>query len=605
MNSVVAILFCGIISFVLFLLFYRAFRFCVSKKEIKAIFTRRNTIIFLAIVLIGFLLVVFSMSKNNFIYYWDYGGYWTASYTHMNSMFLNPFEAVANLYKSIVESDYNLILPTVICLPLKIFGYTFSRYVYINYFIFMVPTWVIMLFLFKKIGEKIGIAKNKVFGIAILNIATFTFLFIAMLLGYIDIACLIPSSLLALLLLDYNPTEFSKKQVKRDVLISLLLLATFLFRRYFAYYVIGYVVAILVFSLYRLYSLRKQKNIKKIIKNELLNIIVIGGVASLILIVFFNGLIFHILSSNYSQQYEGYNLPYAEKMGQLVSRFGIVVLALSIFGTIFSFLNRENRRIVALSVVSILTTVFLFFRVQRMDVHHTYTIVIQIMILSYVGLLSLRKIKVKGQPIVEYVAIGLLAIQPINCFSENFNAYIGSASIIFSEHNSPLRRNDIPKLKELEEYLNSINKEYDKKIYVAASSGILNSSILEALEKPYSNHAINGLQNTSDVDLRDGFPSAFLTSDIIVTTSPVQLHLAKGTQEVVEYLNDGVKDEKSIIGKHFTKMDKEYILDNDVKVQIYYKISDFEDSDLQSISKHFSDKYPGQDKLFSDRILTN
>lgn len=97
-------------------------------------------------------------------------------------------------------------------------------------------------------------------------------------------------------------------------------------------------------------------------------------------------------------------------------------------------------------------------------------------------------------------------------------------------------------------------------MYVAASGTVLNADILRSADKPVSFEAVHNLRKTSDVDLRDGFPNGFLDSEIVVTTKPVQLHLAEGTQETVRFLAEEVMNSSSPVGRHFT-LESEYSLD--------------------------------------------
>ena len=64
-------------------------------------------------------------------------------------------------------------------------------------------------------------------------------------------------------------------------------------------------------------------------------------------------------------------------------------------------------------------------------------------------------------------------------------------------------------------------------------------------------------------------------------------------------------DSASPIGRHFTKLNKTFRLDNNVHVFIYERKSAFTQEDLQYLADYFSKAYPGYDRLFTDRILGN
>lgn len=126
--------------------------------------------------------------------------------------------------------------------------------------------------------------------------------------------------------------------------------------------------------------------------------------------------------------------------------------------------------------------------------------------------------------------------------------------------------------------LNELTIGTDDWIYVAASGQTLNCDILMKADMPNTKTAVNNLLTTSDVDLREGFPTDFLRAKYMVTTLPVELHLDSG-QEVVSYLAEGVQNSESIIGCHYKEME-EYQLENGVVAKIYMKTNEYSDDDL-------------------------
>ena len=107
-----------------------------SHRQLTMLDTQNKGVLLLFLCL-GFLLCLYLVSQNNFVYYWDYGGYWTKSYTTMGNLFRHPLGTVKAVYLSTSE-DYNDILPLLISVPLKLFGYTFTKYIALTYLMFLV-----------------------------------------------------------------------------------------------------------------------------------------------------------------------------------------------------------------------------------------------------------------------------------------------------------------------------------------------------------------------------------------------------------------------------------------------------------------------------------
>lgn len=612
MNSIIAVV-CLMLLTTIFITFF-SYSYAIGMNGISwySLLNRKQMLIFLGFICLILLICIYLIIQNKFIYYWDYSGYWTYSYSQMKAVFEDPLSAFKNLYRSICYDDYNLTLPTLISIPLKIIGYTFNKYVLINVFCFFLPLVFILLSLSLKLTKKIvenhvpDTIENRLFIIGMLIfISSFTIFYLAVLRGYIDIAALVPASLACLLFVDYCPEKLDRKQIIRDFCISGCLLSTFLFRRYFAYFIVGYVCALVLYSLYRAIFLEKI-NRKQKLWISLCNLLIIAVISIAVMFVFFNPMLIHVLTNDYSGQYVAYDAPFKDKANRIIDVFGLWNVFLASLGIVISFIRKKFRKIVIFCGTAATTTVFAFFRVQNMGIQHVYTIALEIFILSAIGVWLLAELfqRKTVRRIVVSMCLVVAICGFLNCFFPKMRPTFSLVSKAFSEVYDPLQRNDIPVLHAMVNYLNSLIEGTDTKIYIDASGPILNNSIIDSLDKPYKSNPLHNICKTADVDLRDGFPIDFLSAGIVVTTTPVQLHLPKGTQEVVRFISQEISNHDSPIGRHFTKNSTVFYLDNGVIVNIYIKNSDFEDGDLHYLSDYFTNYYPGKETMFADRILS-
>lgn len=155
-------------------------------------------------------------------------------------------------------------------------------------------------------------------------------------------------------------------------------------------------------------------------------------------------------------------------------------------------------------------------------------------------------------------------------------------------------------LEALAEYLNGETLNTDQRIYVAASGPVLNCDILRKLYAPDTMNGVPNMYNTSDVDLRDGFPAVLLEADYVVATQPVQLHLNSG-QEVVSYPAELIQDGSSYMGRHFEEIQR-FELDGGVIAKVYVRTSAWEPGDLEQMRDYFNALYPGYEEMFGGRI---
>ena len=568
-------------------------------------FSKGEVAVFAGAAAAGFALCAWLLLQNQFVYHWDYGGYWVASYEGMQWLFTNPTAMLQDVYRSILQSDYNLILPVLVSLPLRLFGYSFVQYALINYICFLVPVWFVMLAILKKLVKKLDLLRGRegmLPGcIAMLQLVTFSGLYIPMLKGYIDVACLLPASLAVWLFIDFDLTKFNGQTVKRDVLLSLNLLLPFLFRRYFAYFIVGYMVGWCCCAVYRIAVSAEKK--RQAALAALGNLAVIGGVALAIMMLFFRPLLLHVLTNNYAQQYAGYDTDLYTKLSLVVERIGLWFLLLGGVAIVLSLATRRLRGITGLCAVSVAVEVPLFFRVQQMDVHHVYIITLQVFLLAALAIYQLYAVLRRGAGRIVVAALLLgSSFSFLYTFFPACRPILQAGEVLWTNAYDPLRRNDLEQLHDLADYLNSITADTDRTVYTLASGRVLNASTLRSLNLPDSQPAVNNLLQTADVDLRDGFPTDFLQTSVVVTTDPIQLHLAQGTQEVVRYLAEQVMDSTSLIGRHFEKQECTFTLDDDVKVYVYVKQSEFEAEDLNGLIEYYAACYPDQQTLFADRI---
>ena len=530
-------------------------------------------------------LCYYLLSQNRFIYYSDYGGYWTRSFMQMQTLFSRPLLAILRLGGSIFFSDYNQILPTLVAFPLKLFGYTFTRYVLVNYALFLVPSIFILLTIIKtQVGEK-----YKFF----LIFAAFVFcpFYLAMLKGYIDIACLIPASIALLLLKDYDALSFTREQIKRDIYISGMLLCTLLFRRYFVFYVEGFMTALVCLSIYDVVKSKKYS----LLKNAVLNIIVIGLFALLIMTVFFAPMLYRIMKTNYAAIYVTWDAPLPQKILGVVGTYGYFTLIFAALGVILPLITGKMRRYSIFCVIALFATMGTFFHVQGMGFHHILILAPQLFILSCIGMISLCEILRKK--FIPVLLILILSAGFANAYFPTVRPTLAPFAKFFSQVHNPLIRNDIPELNALCDYLNSMTKDTDKWICIVSGNGIA-ADLMEALKKPYELNPVHNLYRFWGVDLRDGFPIELLTANIIVITDPI----ASG-QENVKFPSEQLMSADSVMGRHFTKNERIFTIDNGVKVLIFEKQSDFTQEDLQYIADHFTKIYPNYTHVFADRIL--
>ncbi len=568
------------------------------RKLHRELSVRQRAVAVLAVVF-GVVLTVYWMGRNQFVYYWDYGEYWRMSIQRMDYLFShNILDALVSFFASVNGDDYNNFLPSVVALPLKIFGCEFSTYVLINHVMFLVPAVLVQGLCAEKLASGGSTKTGRAFSAAVVLGTLFPGNYYAMYQGYIDVAVLLPVSIAIYLLIDF---DFRKAAVSKDIAAAAILLVAWISRRYVVYFIIGYVAALVVKAAVLLWKERNRGAFICAAKH----FCIIGGVSIGALLIYFRQFLFRALATDYGEMYSAYNAPLLKKVRDLTNTFGLAVLLAAAAAGILCFLYKKNRaNFTALLALTAAETIA-FWQTQSMGVHHRMLVNVPLFLCCMLAWgfgtekdsapKKRRRLGRSGAAVLCSLVLALNFCQAMLPVSA-----AGFAKGLFSEKYQPMRRGDIDQLEALAEYLNGETLNTDQMIYVAASGAVLNCDILRKLYAPDTMNAVPNMYNTNDVDMRDGFPAALLEAEYIVTTDPVQTHLASG-QEVVSYPAELIQDGASYMGRHFEEV-RRFELDGGVAAKVYVRTSEWEPGDLEQMRDYFNALYPGYEEMFGGRI---
>jgi hypothetical protein len=590
----------ALISVLVICVFYYFLYLCLKKSDSLNVLRNisKGEIIVCEVVLASISILMSAIiGKNQFIYFWDYSREWNSAIQVSRGLYSAPLEALRDIYHTINKSDYNHFMPLLVALPMQVFGMSYASYVIITQVFYMCPALVLITVCVNKTLVISGYKPPR-FSVLLLFIAFTPILYYVLLDGFMDppVLMLVCAGLLLSLEFDYERID-----LKRSALIVTTLILSVLFRRHFAYWVIGFLCSQLVAVLFQIVS--KKGHRVSILKGFSLNILFGVGVGAIVFALFFRGLLTRSIFNNFSEAYIAYNVSWAGKIGQIINIYGIFILFLAIIvPAVLMIIRPRTRTIVCSLFINILVTGLLLMRVLQMNFHHHYLIIVQLILLvalSIAGITSLIDSRIVRNAVVLCFA-AVCGINFLGYFSQKLS-FLAFPPLFSQTKYHPKYREDIPTILRMVDDLNDMSKD-GSGIYVLSSSATMNSNLLELANLPSTTRAIPQLMPTHDVDLRDGFPTDFFKARILVVCDPIQLHLADGTQEVVRYLAAQILDKKSYLGRHYDLF-KEYNLQKGVVSKIYLKRTDLVQEDYQNLRSYFEKLYPGYGKMFSDQII--
>lgn len=592
----------GYLAFIALSLYFLAVVAAASRSlgRGEKLLSPRNGTLYLILLVVCTGFVFAWVSREQFVYYWDYGGYWTLSISAAQSMFRDPVSTLHTLMVSINQDDYNFFLPVLISLPMKLLGSRFISYVLIVTALFACPAIFCIALGARRYATANG-AKTVPLWLYIAAVALLPAILAPVLDGFTDVAGLLTLSLLIGLALQFN---WGKYDPKRCLLIALFLVLTLIQRRYFAFAVVGYILGLCVHFLVSLLLAEKSEK-KGLLRGFLLSMLTIGGVSLGVMLLFFRTFLLRAIANDFAQAYSAYSFGSTlDKIVTTAQGVGGVALLLGAVGAVMSLIKTRLRSPdTYMLLVNCVVPALLFFRIQSMGPQHYYIILCPISMLMAAGCghISARW-SAKGLQTAVSAALVLLLV--LNCFAPAswLSSRFGQVAFGSQRFRAPRVRGDMDILQQIDTDLRQLVGDSEAKVYVAASSSILNDDILRKLNYPDSMYQKSYLYVSSHVDLRDGFPLSFFFSDYVLVADPPQTHLDPASQQtVVQLAKEFLEGRPTSV--HFEKLNS-YILDHGVTATLYHKISQFTYEDVEYWIALFDGLYPNEPGLFRDRLTS-
>ena len=286
------------------------------------------------------LIVFFVISKERFVYFWDYSSYmyYTVNVSK-NFSEMSFLDAMRNLWNSINCDEYNIFICYIIAIPFKIFKQKYIAFEMLTVVMFFVPAIFLMVILMQRILGKMGFKHTDLKYLFIGAIFFPCFIYV-ILLGYVD-AVGLPIMALSFLIAIENQKKFD---LKKDIILSIALVELLLLRRWFAAFLLSYVLFLLCNQI--LITLNKDK--KEKLASWMIffkNYILVGVISLVILMVGFRGVLGLLFMNSYKESYAGWNsLSISQKWYAFFKYFGLLVLAGFVGELVCEIRNRKNKK---------------------------------------------------------------------------------------------------------------------------------------------------------------------------------------------------------------------------------------------------------------------
>lgn len=499
------------------------------------------------------------VKSEHTIYYWDYAREWN---TFKESGTLIEKEGLLVFLNQLIDSirtqEYNLFPIAPLLFFYKLFGS--SRLVYILSISLLYGLGVFACFahFISRILAKDE--KVKLFLPLVLTLSLFIPQFwYPTLRGFLDVGGLMLIYLIYVI-------HFQRFGDFRSTLLQIIFLVSLIvFRRYYFFWVIAYLVVWLTETL--IDGIYNKTNMVK----PLLRIAIIAFITGSIYYVLAYPLSYKYLSSDNLALYSAWELnSFSQFLIRSFQYYGGLLVFMVLLGIIFSIKMGHKRISIFLFLQSVIA-LLLVKRIQDPSPQHYYLLIPAISFLIFFFWMGIAR---RTTGIFKVVPVILIFL-----WLENW-IYVLSfsrppTSLLFSKMSvQPLVRHDLTELRDLNIYLQNLQQQDPGGIYVLASSEILNGDIIIGSCREYftegENSVCSNFVDTKEIDSRDGTDIDLSLAKYIITSNPIEYHLPPDRQTVIINPAKMLLENRGL-GQQYRRLQQSFELQNDLgeKIQVY------------------------------------
>lgn len=483
-----------------------------------------------------FFLLYFSAEQDIKVY--DYSTYWI-HVIQERAQIADSIPGYLSGLRASFGSDYNN-LPSFPLLPVSyLFGVSYTGYCLSVFFVYYLPACLLLTVLVMRITARVHASPPGVTSMLVcLGIcATCPVLLWPVIHGYLDVAGVFWCAMLLNDTLDWDGMEFAWKRNAALAVMSMLLVLS---RRWYAYYIVGFYLAIGLAALIRV--IRERRPVAKSLGMLAANLGMIAGLSVAALLLVNPGILTQFFGRDYSEVYSAYkNMATWQNLLYIARYVGYLGVAVCCMGAILLCKHKEGRLIGLRLLIAAFIASALFFSVQNMAFHHMYLIIptILLFLLFFVSY-HLNDTSRMNRRLIRAAGAGILVL----CLANLAFAYVPSTQGIadFTRAVSTRLRSypvRLPHYAVFKQMAADLNEKTGKKIasvYVVGE-GDFSPEHLRRINLPEQTDAAPFVLENANADLRDGFPSQVFMADYVVLIEPFTTSFAN-TQQVSYQVHD-------------------------------------------------------------------
>lgn len=473
------------------------------------------------------------IKQEQTLYCWDFDVYWQAS-AHLieTSRTSDPLEVWNQIRRWAQTEDYG---PLPVLLPSGVgaaFGNTRLVYVLAIVNIYLVGLAFAAGLFVRRFVPGVG---GSLTALPLLVVLLCPVVWASVLRGYPDIG---GAALGVIALFIYLSRPVGGLSGKQIVLLAALLTGMALFRRWYSFFVVAFMVAASLDTLLAAVRTTIRDGWRAGLRQSL-PLGLVGMWTGVFLLSFAAVWVARVATTDYGQLLAAYRLPgsFAERAWIEIDRLGPGWVGAAIVS--FAILVRfpDTRRIAL--VVGVMPPVMLihFLKAQNFGFHH-FSLFLPALVL--LPALALARVIAGQRRVVRYTTLAVVGAAGLAAMAV---AFVPAAiptrpalrPVVSRDEYPPLRRNDVEEFRRLLLTVEAEAARTDSRVTVISSSltctGTMFTSANRSLGEPLLQQ--ERLRLCGETDRVSGFPLALFQAELVVVASPPQTHLDPSEQQVV------------------------------------------------------------------------
>lgn len=564
---------------------YLLTRQCVKLTcEGAAIFTPWTVSITISLLIAGGVFVWAFLSNDQEIKQYDSTVYWIKVIEACDYLSASPVEFLIWVRNSLAGEYSNIAaLPLI---PIYILFQSFCGFGISIYVVYYVPMCLLAALYVSRIISDCCQAKAKVAFIVTVGAGILMVPMIYPLLcGYVDVSGLVLILLLMHLSLNKKLWDAKVLDCVCYILLSILLVYT---RRWYSFLIVAFYFSIGVEWL--LLQIKNRKIDWKQFIRLMGRLIAIAATCALLMLMLSSDSLKMFFRGDYAIAYSAYKLqPWYMDLKRIIQISGLWYTAIAVLGFLCMLFHFQTRLTGLKMLVMIATAITLFERIQSMGSHHSYMVLLFVLLFYSVGFTFIITCKRALQNMVIFsLSAGIMLIN----FSQSFlieNVNYAEVSLVSNLHYRPKPAEAFSVVHEVYDDLAELTQSGGT-FYVCSNSEYMSSELITRSKLPAVIDATPNMVENSIVDLRDGFPSQLFFADYIVTASDETegQHVVLDPIQLLE-TNAEYAEVYEVV--------KTYQDDNQ-KVVLYKKNGDVTKELVSVLSAQLRDIYPDYDYVY-------